>query len=56
MAKYRLNVPLQKLMDSMMIPDGLTKDQQDILPVPGDGLLENPFFVVKKKKKKKGKK
>jgi len=27
MAKYKLNVPLKKLMDSMVVPDGLTSDK-----------------------------
>ncbi len=41
MAKYRINVPIKRLMDSMLIPE--------------EGLLENPFFEVGKKKKKKKK-
>ena len=56
MAKYKVNVPIKKLMDSMMVPSGGTKDKYDLLPEPGQGLMVNPFFKGKKKKKGKGKK
>ena len=54
MAKYKINIPIKKLMDSMLIPNGPIKEGVE-LPEPGYGLLENPFFDAGKKKKKKKK-
>jgi hypothetical protein len=56
MAKYRINIPIKRLMDSILIPEGLGGEKKDQLPPPGLGLMENPFFKASKKKKKKKKK
>ena len=55
MAKYKINVPIKRLMDSMLIPEELVGEKKEQLPEPGLGLLENPFFDAGKKKKKKKK-
>lgn len=50
MAKYKLNVPLNRLMTAIMTPSS-TKQRSDELPEPGYGLLENPYKQEPKKKR-----
>lgn len=53
MAKYKINIPIKKLIDGMLSPD-YTYDNRSIeLPEPGNGLIENPYFEGAKTKKKK---
>lgn len=40
-------------MDSIIAPDRELENTDQLLPLPGAGLLMNPFFKPKKKKKKK---
>ena len=57
MAKYRINIPMKKLIDGMLIPD-LISDESKLqqLPEIGYGLIENPCFEAGKKGTKKKKK
>ena len=44
MAKYKINIPLKKLMDSIVIPERLEgKAALNNLPAQGLGLMENPI-------------
>jgi hypothetical protein len=52
MAKYRLNVPINRLMTAIMVPTSNLKHEYE-LPHPGFGLLDNPFDEKKKSAKKK---
>ncbi len=56
MAKYRVEIPITKLLTAMLIPSGSNpKDPEGkVIPSVGFGIVENPF--EKKSKKKKGKK
>jgi hypothetical protein len=57
MAKYKINIPMKELTEALLIPTGhLEEEKLKILPDPGLGLLNNPFFKTKKKKKGKKKK
>ncbi|KAL4510770.1 hypothetical protein ABPG72_004924 [Tetrahymena utriculariae] len=57
MAKYKLSVPYKKLKDAIIVPEGLTnKEDLELIPDPGQGLIRNPFMKEKKKKKKKKRK
>lgn len=53
MAKYKIAVPINKLMAGIMIPN-CESNENDKLPEPGQMILPNPFEV--KKGAKKGKK
>lgn len=56
MAKYKLSVPYKKLAEAMLVPEGLTDENDlELLPEPGYGLIDNPFMKEKGKKKKKKK-
>ena len=56
MAKYKINIPIKRLLDGLLTPDlSFNKNQMVDFPAPGYGLIENPFFVEGKKKKKKKK-
>ncbi|KRX10921.1 hypothetical protein PPERSA_12045 [Pseudocohnilembus persalinus] len=57
MVKYKVNVQLKKLMDSIVIPEQITGAKANIFPTPGMQLYEDIFAKeAKTKKKKKGKK
>jgi hypothetical protein len=56
MAKSKINIPIKRLIDSLVIPEGLAGEKSELLPEPGYGLMENPFFKEKGKGKKKKKK
>jgi hypothetical protein len=56
MAKYKINIPMKRLIDGMLSPDLMTDcNKLSNLPELGLGLLDNPFFEAGKKKKKKKK-
>ena len=35
MAKHKINIPIKKLMDAMLMADGVDKDKYDKIPEPG---------------------
>jgi hypothetical protein len=58
MAKHKLNIPVQKLMNALLVPDPYSAidPQGKEIPIPGFNIPENPDEKKKKKKKKGGKK
>ena len=56
LAKFRINVPIRVLANSLLPPDKIPQEKLKALPDPGGALLRNPFFKEKKSKKKKKKK
>jgi len=55
LAKFKIKVPVKQLKTSLLLPE-VTPASNPQLPIPGAGLLINPFFKEKKGKKKGGKK
>ncbi len=57
MAKNKINIPYKVIVDSMLVPEGFSKNNDKLaqLPAAGSSLLEDPTFKVAKKKKKKKK-
>ena len=53
MARYKINIPINKLMDSIVIPENLKGEALNNLPGAGMGLLDNPNQENSKKKPKK---
>jgi len=42
MARYKLNISMNKLMDSIVIPEKIKGEALDNLPNAGLGLIHNP--------------
>lgn len=55
LAKFKIKVPVKQLKTSLLLPE-VAPASNPQLPIPGAGLLINPFFKEKKGKKKGSKK